>query len=64
MVNFTDIPENRFYELLFEANKELILDHYKHINGDNKEAMDLINQFKSLYFEGNFKFRGARKDKL
>jgi len=64
MVNFTDIPENRFYELIFEANKELILDHHKNTDKNYVEANYLIDQFKSLYFEEDFKFRGARKDKL
>jgi len=60
MVNFTDIPIKRYYELLFEANKELILDHYANTSNDMKSANDLIKQFENLYFNGNIEFRGAR----
>lgn len=59
-VNFTDIPDREFYRLLFEANRELILDHYEHTTQNMEEADSLISQFYSLYFEGNYKFRGAR----
>jgi len=59
-VNFTDLPLQRFYELLFQANKELVLDHYQHTNGDMKEADCLIDQFRDLYSGKNTKFRGAR----
>jgi len=60
MVNFTDIPIKRYYELLFEANKELILDHYSNTSNDMKSANDLIKQFENLYFNGSVEFRGAR----
>ncbi len=59
-VNFTDIPEKRFYESLFNANKELILDHYEHTSKNMEEANQLIGQFYNLYFKGEYKFRGAR----
>jgi radical SAM superfamily enzyme YgiQ (UPF0313 family) len=59
-VNFTDIPEKRFYELLFKANRELIIDHYEHTTKNMEEAADLIEQFYNLYFKGAHKFRGAR----
>lgn len=59
-VNFTNIPEKRFYELLFQANKELISDHFSHTSGDLNQAQDLIDQFFNLYFKGGSKFRGAR----
>jgi len=58
--NFTDIPNKQFYNLFFEANKGLILDHYKNADWDIKEADNLIDQFHGLYFEGDSKFRGAR----
>jgi len=61
MVNFTNIPLERFYELLFEANKELILDHYYSTSKDMESANDFIDQFKKLYFGKNDKFRGVRK---
>lgn len=59
-VNFTDIPEEEFYKLLFEANKELILDHYMHTTKNIEEANGLIQSFYDLYFKGETKFRGAR----
>ncbi len=59
-VNFTDIPDDDFYKLLFEANKELILDHYKHSEMNLEEANQMIDNFYNLYFKGFIKFRGAR----
>jgi len=61
LVNFTDIPTKRFYELLLEANKELITDHHKRGTGNMEDAEDLIKQFSDLYTGENTKFRGARK---
>ncbi len=60
MVNFTDIPEEKFYKLLFEANKELIIDHFRHTTKDMEGANRLIEDFYNLYFKGETKFRGAR----
>jgi anaerobic magnesium-protoporphyrin IX monomethyl ester cyclase len=60
LVNFTDIPKEKFYTLLFEANKELILDHYEKTSGDKKEAEQYIQTFYNLYFKGDVSFRGAR----
>lgn len=60
-LNFTGIPEKKYYNLLFKANKELILDYYAHTNGDEKAANELIDAFYRLYFLDNTKFRGARK---
>ena len=59
-VNFTDIPEEKFYKLLFEANKELINDHYSHTTKNMEEANNLIDSFYNIYFKGETKFRGAR----
>ena len=59
-VNFTDIPEDKFYRLLFEANKELIVDYYMHTNKDMDSANKLIRDFYDLYFRGKTSFRGAR----
>jgi radical SAM superfamily enzyme YgiQ (UPF0313 family) len=59
-VNFTDIPEEQFYQCLFDANKELIIDHFEHTTKDMEEARRLIEQFYNLYFKGECKFRGAR----
>ena len=60
LVNFTDIPEKQFYELLFKANKELILDHFTHTTKNMEEANSLIQGFHDLYFEKKLNFRGAR----
>lgn len=59
-VNFTDIPEDKFYKLLFEANKELIMDHFMHTTKDMDNANGLIKGFHGLYFKGKINFRGAR----
>lgn len=59
-VNFTGIPDEQCYKLLFEANKELILDHYAHVGGDMNEANNMIESFYDLYFKGKTNFRGAR----
>ncbi len=59
-VNFTDIPTEICHKLLFKANTELILDHFSKIGGDIKEAKDLIDSFYRLYFENDYRFRGAR----
>ncbi len=59
-VNYTNIPDEEFYKLLFEANKELIFDYYEHTNGDLIQAQRMINNFYNLYFKGEVKFRGAR----
>lgn len=53
-VNFTDIPESEFYQLMFDANKEVICDYYDHLK---EEA---IRSFERVYFEGDTGFRGAR----
>ena len=59
-VNFTKYPSAHFYRLLFEANKELILDHFTHTTKDFHAADELIQGFHDLYFKGISKFRGAR----
>ena len=59
-VNFTDIPEEKFYKLLFEANKELIIDHFSHTTKDMEEGNRLIKDFYNLYFKRETNFRGAR----
>jgi radical SAM superfamily enzyme YgiQ (UPF0313 family) len=59
-VNFTDIQNGRFYKLLFEANKELIIDHYVHTTKDMNMANKLINDFYNLYFRNKILFRGSR----
>lgn len=59
-VNFTDIPDDRYYQLLFEANRDLIHDHFVHTSGDMNQAATIISEFHDLYFLGKGKFRGAR----
>jgi radical SAM superfamily enzyme YgiQ (UPF0313 family) len=59
-VNFLDMPEERFYKLLFEANKELIIDHFNKTNGNLDDAEKIIQSFYNLYFKGDVSFRGAR----
>lgn len=61
LINFTDMPIKRFYELLFKANKELVLDHYTKSQGNMQEADNLIQEFSDLYLGKNTGFRGARK---
>jgi radical SAM superfamily enzyme YgiQ (UPF0313 family) len=60
MVNFTSIPTEECYRLLFAANTELVLDHYVKTKGDMLEAKGMIDAYYRLYFEKDYKFRGAR----
>lgn len=60
-VNFTGLSDLQVYELLFEVNKELILDHFVHTSGDMAVAGELIQGFYDLYFKGDTSFRGARR---
>ena len=53
-VNFSDMPDDEFHKLLYNANKEIIEDYFDH----NKKAT--IDDFKKVYFEKDFSFRGAR----
>ncbi len=59
-VNFTDFTNDKFYKLLYEANKDLISDHYQHTSQNLDDAKKLIKQFYDLYFFGKTKFRGVR----
>ena len=59
-VNFTRFSDEECYKLLFEANKELVLHHFRSTTGDMQEAQRIIDGFYRLYFEGDYKFRGAR----
>jgi radical SAM superfamily enzyme YgiQ (UPF0313 family) len=59
-VNFTKIPTEEAYRMMFKANTELILDHLKHSVMSVDEARDILKGFFGLYFEGMEKFRGAR----
>tara|TARA_B100002003_G_C14119509_1_gene538391 strand:- start:1125 stop:1982 length:858 start_codon:yes stop_codon:yes gene_type:complete len=53
-VNFTDIPDDEFYQLMYDANKEIIDDYYEH------QKSEMIASFKNIYFEKDFDFRGTR----
>jgi hypothetical protein len=61
MVNFVGIPEEEIYKTLYEVNKDLILDHFQHTNGDMRMAEELISRFYNLYFNGATEFRGPRR---
>lgn len=60
LVNFTEIPTPRCYELLLAANREVILHNYRQRNAHMDEAGDMIRQYEDLYSGKNDKFRGAR----
>lgn len=59
-VNFTELSDKNFYVLLYEANSELIEDHYKHTTGDMKEAEHYKKILLDLYSGKGGKFRGFR----
>lgn len=59
-VNFTEIEMQEMYELLFDANRCLILDFFGNKNLPSTDLENTINKFKKLYFEGDTAFRGAR----
>ena len=63
-VNFTEISDDKYYELLHKANEELILDHFEHTDMHIGKAYGLITNFHLLYFHGYIKFRGARRYSL
>jgi radical SAM superfamily enzyme YgiQ (UPF0313 family) len=52
-VNFTDIPDDEFYSLLYNANSYLVGRYFRH------KAKSLSDDFHGLYYE-NKEFRGAR----
>ncbi len=60
-VNFTGIPDEKVYEALYEVNRDLIYDHFKHTSGDLEEAEHISESFRLLYTGKLDKFRGARK---
>ena len=64
MINFTEISLSVFYDLLFNANKELLLDYYNNTNGNMKECDLLVNNFRDLYDGKNITFRGSRQKKF
>ncbi len=54
-VNFTDLSDEEFYKLLFEANRTLLENYYKY------QLEHQINTTKKLYFEKDVTFRGFRQ---
>lgn len=59
-VNFMDMSTKDAHKLLFGANRDLIIDHFKHTTGKSIDTENLVEQFRKLYFEENFSFRGGR----
>lgn len=59
--NFTRYTTEEANAMLFEANKELVLHHFRNTTGDMEEANNIIEGYHRLYFEGDYKFRGARR---
>ncbi|MDD5421874.1 MAG: radical SAM protein [Candidatus Omnitrophica bacterium] len=53
-VNFTSIPDKEFIDLMFEANKEILHDHYDHVRDET------IETFRKVYYEKDASFRGTR----
>ena len=60
LINLMGLSDEKAYELLLEANTDLILDHYNNTNGDLDEAHKLIQQFTDLYLGEITDFRGSR----
>lgn len=54
-VNFTDLSDEEFHKFLFEANKTLLENYYKH------QLKYQIDTAKKLYFEKDATFRGFRQ---
>lgn len=54
-VNFTELTDNEFYEVLKEANSELIKDYY------SKNEVLWLEQIEKLYCERDASFRGFRQ---
>jgi len=59
-VNFTDLSLDVMYRNLFEVNQSLILDHYNHVDRGLIDPQGMVNDFYSLYFGGDYGFRGVR----
>jgi len=60
MVNFMGIRDEEVYRMLFDVNRDLILDHYSHTGGKMAEAERLVDRFYNLYFRQDYSFSGAR----
>ena len=53
-VNFTDLPDDKFHQLLYNANKALLTNYYNH------QLEKMISTAERLYL-GNASFRGYRQ---
>ncbi|MBU0758533.1 MAG: B12-binding domain-containing radical SAM protein [Nanoarchaeota archaeon] len=60
LVNIMEMSDKEAYRLLLEANTDLIMDHYTHVDGDIDEAKTLIKNLADLYAGEEIKFRGVR----
>lgn len=54
-VNFTDLSDDEFHRVLFEANKTLLKNYYQHLS----ESM--LRVAEKLYFQEDASFRGFRQ---
>ena len=54
-VNFTDLSDDQFHRVLFEANKTLLQNYYQHLS----ESMIKVEE--KLYFQKDAGFRGFRQ---
>ena len=53
-VNFTSYTDDEFVQMLFDANREIIEKYYDYMKKQD------IDDFKKVYFEKSFGFRGTR----
>ena len=60
-VNFTRYTDEQIYKALFDVNCLLIKDHQEKADISNEKAYNLMRGFQKLYFNKEYKFRGARK---
>lgn len=54
-VNFTDMSDDDFHCALYEANRKLIFNYFKH------KEKEVIEEARDLYLRGNADFRGFRQ---
>jgi len=53
-VNFTDIPDDEYLQLLFDANNEITNDYFEYLK------QSAVDSFRKVYFEKDLGFRGVR----
>ena len=54
-INFTDLSDDEFHEVLFDANKQLLGSYYEH------QSKESISVARKLYLEKDATFRGFRQ---